>query len=235
MRTSLVKAAVRYAKPKIIAAGDVSNDWNRVKRTYKNVIVLHNGLDETQQRAIDLELVRAAAILYPVVNGNVTELNQCLITLQQTVFGAQFFMERSNRLRMVLQRASISAHMAEEQTGNMIHTFPELELLRDAIKLTSLGFIGNFIAFAEAAKDRKQAAAATTPSIQEWKDGGCQPREDDGSLAGHYYAVLLHLPHMMYHPKGKEICSVAIGPMMRFVDQLVAESRMPDPGVEEDD
>jgi len=122
----------------------------------------------------------------------------------------------------LLQKAGIEEHEKEPKHTDVPQ---ELMLLRDAIKIGALGAIGNYLAFARAAKQGKPAVLPTTPSVKEWMEKGSPRLENDGSLVGEFFAQTLHLPFMMYHHKAKDITTQLVGPMLKFATALVDEFR----------
>jgi len=221
-----LKSIAAWVAPLLEARRDVTCDVAQAARLLKNVRMLYLELkDEDKGKVKDIEVAEMAALLWPLYSAHVEERKESkmlfLIRGWTSFFGEEAKV-RIGALTYLLQNAGIEKHDREPKG---ITVPVELMLLRDAVKIGCLGFIGNYLAFARAAKQGKPAVLDSTPSVQEWMERGSPRLDDDGSLVGEFYARTLHLPFRMYHHKAKDITTQLVGPMLKFATALVDEYR----------
>jgi len=220
-----LKAIAAWVAPQLDAKRDVTCDMAHAMRLLKNVRMLYLELRSEEKESVkDKLIVEIAAILWPLFCSYVEKKikDEFLLLLHRWI---PLFPEEKTRigaLTYLLQKAGIEEHEKEPKHNDVPQ---ELMLLRDAIKIGALGAIGNYLAFARAAKQGKPAVLPTTPSVKEWMEKGSPRLENDGSLVGEFFAQTLHLPFMMYHHKAKDITTQLIGPMLKFANALVEEFR----------
>lgn len=220
-----LKGIAAWVAPLFEAKHDLTCDMAHAMRLLKNVRMLYLELKSDEKESIkDKLVVEIAALLWPLfcsyVENKIKDEFLLLLHSWTSVFPEE--KHRIGALTYLLQHAGIEAHAKEPKNTQVPQ---ELMLLRDAVKIGSLGFIGNYLAFARAAKHGKPAVLPTTPTVKEWMENGSPRLDDDGSLVGEFFAKTLHLPFEMYHHKAKDITSQLIGPMLKFANALVEEFR----------
>lgn len=215
----LVREAVAFAKPRVDAFRDPLRDWSQVKRVYQNAIVIHAGIKEPAVRdRIDMFLVKAACVLHLLDHGTLPEGSRLKSLCSELV-----------------RRCAIDVHLEESKRPQQQVQLVSLELglLRDAVKLGQLGGIGNFLAFGEAAQVKRPAVLVTTPTPEEWRQQGEPDVSQDDSLVGRYLSRTIYMVRSrLYHDHSVEIRCHLLTLMEKFMQNLVRESRLGDPGSE---
>ncbi|QHN71310.1 Histidine decarboxylase domain protein [Mollivirus kamchatka] len=226
------QVAHHYAQV-VMAGYDVSHDMQHIARVLANAEVVMDSLSN-EAVEFDARAVRIGALLHDVADHKYAgsdarqRVQNCMEYLMVTtppgdpLLGDDVALAK---IRAIIERTSYTTHLKERQMNPIPYTPPEVAIARDADMLDAMGTIGNLRAFAVSAIRKTPAAHATTPTVDEWRAAGCKVLEEDGSLAGHYYAKLLHLPSLMFTDKAKQMALELLPTMYDQVDRMVLCAR----------
>ena len=194
--------ACRETSLEIMSKQDVSHDWHHIKR----VIGWANQIMRTlPDGTYDRELVICGCLLHDVADHKYTgekDLDKVLWRLPKDY-------EKMDKLKEIIERTSWTVQLQEGDK----EVFQELQIARDSDRLDALGKYGILRAFAVAAKRGTPLVLPTTPCFGTEVGIG----QEDGSLVGHFYAKLFHIPSKLYFDFSKEEASKMMDDMRVFV------------------
>ncbi|ALX27421.1 metal-dependent phosphohydrolase [Golden Marseillevirus] len=188
----------------IMSKQDVSHDWHHIKRV---VSWAEKIMQNLQGESFDRELVLCGCYLHDVADHKYSgekDLNKVLWRLPQGY-------QKMDKLKQIIERTSWSVQLVEE---NRTPSFVELDIVRDADRLDALGVVGVLRAFGVAAKRRSPLVLDSTPRLCEQKT---LIGKEDGSLVGHFYAKLFHIPEKLNFAFSKQEAEKLLPPMKDFV------------------
>lgn len=226
--TDEVKCAVAYVRP-VMETFDGSHDWSHIERVLGHADRIVSAPDFAM--TVDAGLVALGCVLHDVADhkyattrGITTDdaVAHCLahLRIHAGVDGA-----RSERVQEIMRWTSYSAVRDARKSGAAVPTFVELDVVRDADRLDALGAVGIARAAMYGATRGSSLVRSSSPTVAEWKADGCPVAGEDGSVAGHFFAKLLHLPGTLATAPAMRMAPPLVSVMEGWLDALVAEGR----------
>jgi uncharacterized protein len=229
-QSAQARRAASYAR-KVMKTFDGSHDWSHIERVLGHAQRIVTAPDFITTADIDLDLVVLGCMLHDVADHKyvasrgVTIDDAIADCLTYLAAGGSISKATLARLGEIIRWTSYSATRDALARGISVPHFVELDIVRDADRLDALGMIGVIRASMCGAMRGSSLATPTTPTVAEWRQRGTLVEDEDGSVAGHFYAKLLHLPKSLATPPAKRMAEPLIGAMETWVDTLVAEAR----------
>ncbi|WBR14583.1 Metal dependent phosphohydrolase [Pandoravirus kuranda] len=212
-------------------AFDGSHDWSHIERVLGHAERIVTAPDFAAT-TVDLDLVVLGCMLHDVADHKYAAARG--MTADESIGHCIAYIAAAGqtdettlaRLRDIMRWTSYSATRDAAKKGIAVPTFIELDVVRDADRLDALGAVGIARASMYGAVRGSTLAAPVTPTLAEWRECGSPVRDEDGSVAGHFYAKLLHLEATLATAPAKRMAAPLINLMEAWVDSLVAESRL---------
>lgn len=190
IKMSAVLEICQKISKEMMSKQDVSHDYHHILRVVKWAELIMSTLSEG---SFDRELVLCGCYLHDIADHKYTQDK----TPEEILERLPEEYGNKRRLLEIIQRTSWSVQLREKDEKEFI----ELQIVRDSDRL---GKYGTRRAFATAAKRGFPLVLPTTPKF--W-DGGFRIGQEDGSLAGHFYVKLFHIPEKPYFGFSKEEAS----------------------------
>ncbi|AGO84482.1 Phosphohydrolase [Pandoravirus salinus] len=230
-QSALAQRAASYARS-VMGNFDGSHDWSHIERVLGHAERIVTAPDFAAAATVDLDLVVLGCMLHDVADHKYAaargmtpdeSISHCLA---HVAAAGQIDATTLARLGDIMRWTSYSATRDAAKKGIVVPTFVELDVVRDADRLDALGAVGIARASMYGAARGSTLVAPTTPTVAEWCARGSPVYDEDGSVAGHFYAKLLHLEATLATAPAKRMAVPLIGLMEAWVDALVAESRL---------
>nr|UMO79931.1 Phosphohydrolase [Pandoravirus aubagnensis] len=225
------RRAASYARS-VMEVFDGSHDWSHIERVLGHAERIVTAPDFTAVTTVDLDLITLGCMLHDVADhkyaaarGMTTD--ECISRCLTYVAAAGQTDETTlARLKDIMRWTSYSATRDAAKKGIVVPGFDELDVVRDADRLDALGVVGIARASMYGAARGSTLVAPATPTVSEWRACGSPVLGEDGSVAGHFYAKLLHLETTLATTPAKRMAAPLTKLMEAWVDGLVAESRL---------
>jgi len=221
----LVQHAIAYAFP-IMSKHDGSHDWHHVERVVANACEIMDDLKRSSSEHVrkvatfDEEIVIAGCVLHDVADhkyikdSGVDEdaaVQRCIDFIRERIDADRTECDADhtypwdlNRLGDIIRWTSFSkSQRAMREGSTKAPCFIELDIVRDADRLDALGAVGiTRVAMFGAVRGSiivspSELPLKTDPDGHTVRAAAMGSIGDTGTIFGHYYAKLLHLPSSM--------------------------------------
>lgn len=199
IKMSAVLEICQKISKEMMSKQDVSHDYHHILRVVKWAELIMSTLPGD---SFDRELVLCGCYLHDIADHKYTQdkAPEEILERLPEEYG------NKRKLLEMIKRTSWSVQLREKDE----EVFVELQIVRDSDRL---GKYGTHRAFATAAKKGTPLVLPTTPKFGSEVGIG----QEDGSLVGHFYAKLFHIPSKLYFDFSKEEASKMMGDMHVFV------------------